>query len=148
MKRLTRIKYNKLRRGLESDDASLRNETALEIADNRGEEAVPILATAIARTENIGANGTLVYALGHFDCRQYCELLITVALHHRFEASQEAMMILTEKDCDFLDDQLLTVKKELDAAGQGALLDYQQYALGRIRKHFFGRVSDSRSVSR
>jgi hypothetical protein len=127
---------------LESNDASLRNKAALKILDDNLEELVPALAAAVARSTNIGANGTLVYALGHFDCSRYFELLFDVALHHKYEASGEAFSILLEQDFNLSKDQLLAVKIAINETNIDSLTDFQQVALDGIRRRFFGVPSD------
>jgi hypothetical protein len=130
---------------LESIDSSLRNDAALKVMDNNLEELVPALAAAVARSSNVGANGTLVYALGHFDCSRYFELLVDVALHHKFEASGEAFSILLEKDFDLNKDQLLAVEQAINEAKIDSLTDFQQEVLDGIRYRFFGVESNDLS---
>lgn len=128
---------------LASSDSSLRNKAALEIVDHDWKEFLPHLAMAIARPSNIGANGTLVYALGHFDCREYFELLVNVAIHHGFEASQGALCILTQNDFELSGHQLSKLERDLDGVSRHPLLDFQMYAVGRIREHFCGEPSNA-----
>jgi hypothetical protein len=79
---------------LESTSPLIRNRTAggiIEIGDQR---AVQPLLRAILKTENIGANGTLVYALGHFDCSNLFKEICLILFHHGYEARQMAWMII------------------------------------------------------
>lgn len=80
--------------GLESEDASVRNDTALKIIDGKHEELVPKLLERIHDPRTKGANGTLVYALGHFDCSKYFTDLVRFAVTLGFEAHWGAMSIL------------------------------------------------------
>ncbi len=128
---------------LKSVDPSVRNAAALRVIDTDAVDAIPALTDAIMKAVNVGANGTLVYALGHFDCTPYFGLLVSVALRHGFEASREALSILCEHDFVLRPDQIAECQKLLDCAHEGTLTEFQKEALAEIRERFSGdRASD------
>lgn len=129
-------------RDLSAADPSIRNAAALRMIDARAVGAIPALSEAIARADNVGSNGTLVYALGHFDCSEHFQLLVSVALRHRFEASMEARRILAEHDFVLQDHQLEECGRWLGALRLSELTDSQRQAMAEIRDRFLGFPSD------
>jgi hypothetical protein len=123
---------------LKSADASVRNAAALRMIDTDAVDFIPALTDAIMNADNVGANGTLVYALGHFDCNPYFRLLVAVALRHKFEASCEACSILLEHDFELLDKQIAECRRLVDSAQEDTLTDFQMVALAQIRERFCG----------
>ena len=129
---------DKIIRDLQATDRAVRNAAALRLIDAKAVDAIPALTDAIRNTEHIGANGTLVYALGHFDCSSHFGLLVAVALRHEFEASLEARKILTEHDLVLQDDQLAECRRFIDSLDVNGLTEFQRAALVEIRERFFG----------
>lgn len=115
----------------------VRNEAAMRLLDSHAADAIPALATAIAKEENIGNNGTLVYVLGHFECSSYFGLLVRVALRHGFEASMEATDILAKHDLALQACQLEEAKTFIESLGMASLADFQKNALAGIRERFY-----------
>lgn len=81
---------------LEASDSSVRDRAALQLRDIGDERAVQPLLQAIARPENLNHRGTLVYALGAFDCESFLEPLVDLALTGNFEVSTGALSIIEE----------------------------------------------------
>ncbi|XLZ71012.1 hypothetical protein ABT364_03340 [Massilia sp. SR12] len=81
---------------LESSSSSIRDKAALELMDLQDEAAVGPLLRAIAKPENINHRGTLVYALGAFNCEAFLEVVIDLALTGNFEVSLGAIGIIEE----------------------------------------------------
>lgn len=79
---------------LESPDAKIRNHAALDLMDRQAEAAIAPLIRAILKPENEHHRGTLVYALGAFDCEPCVELLIDLALTGNYEVSLGACSII------------------------------------------------------
>ena len=106
--------------------------------DTNAVDLIPALTDAIMNADNVGANGTLVYALGHFDCNPYFQLLVAVALRHKFEASSEACSILLEHDFVLRDYQIAECRMLVASALEGTLTDFQKVALADIGERFCG----------
>lgn len=81
---------------LESSIASIRDQAALALMELGNDAAVAPLISAITRPENVNHRGTLVYALGAFDCRDHVETLVDLALTGNFEVSTGAFLIIEE----------------------------------------------------
>lgn len=81
---------------LESSNSSIRDRAALELMDLRDESAVGPLLRAISKAENVNHRGTLVYALGAFNCEPFLEVLVDLVLTGNFEVSTGAFSILEE----------------------------------------------------
>ena len=72
------------------------------------------------------------------DCSSYFELLVSVALQHRFEASLEARSILMEHDLVLQNDQIVECMMFIDSVDLDALTDFQREASADIRERFYG----------
>ncbi|TGD83264.1 HEAT repeat domain-containing protein [Hymenobacter wooponensis] len=83
---------------LESTRPLIRNRAACGIIEIGDQRAVQPLLHAILKTENIGANGTLVYALGHFDCNNLFKEICLILFYHGYEARQMAWMIIDDTE--------------------------------------------------
>jgi HEAT repeat protein len=81
---------------LEASESAVRDKAALQLMDIGDERAVQPLLQAISKPENINHRGTLVYALGAFDCELFLEPLVDLALSGNFEVSAGALSILEE----------------------------------------------------
>jgi predicted dinucleotide-utilizing enzyme len=90
------LKLQTLIENLASPDSSVRDKAALELMDIGDESAVEPLLRAIANPEYINHRGTLVYALGAFNCAAFLELLVDLALTGNFEVSIGAFGIIAE----------------------------------------------------
>jgi len=64
--------------------------------DIRDASAVGPLLQAISRPENVNHRGTLIYALGAFNCGAFLEVLVDLVLTGNFEVSTGAFGILEE----------------------------------------------------
>ncbi|OON66869.1 HEAT repeat domain-containing protein [Hymenobacter sp. CRA2] len=83
---------------LDSADQWLRNAIAIELKRLGDARAVESLFCAALEPTNIGANGTLMYVLRSFDCRQYLPQLFEIILHHGYEALLMAVWIVDEQE--------------------------------------------------
>lgn len=105
-----------------TDDAKLRNELALQLADARVDAASDVLARLIQRPELKNNRGTLVYALGHLNCAPYAAMLITLVLEGDFEVAHEALYALETID-DHADALVEDVQVSLDRSRQAVGLE-------------------------
>jgi HEAT repeats len=81
---------------LESPSSSVRDKAALDLMDIGNESAVGPLLQAISKPENLNHRGTLVYALGAFNCEPFIEALVDLVLTGNFEVSTGAFGIIQE----------------------------------------------------
>ncbi|MEK8035064.1 HEAT repeat domain-containing protein [Ideonella sp. DXS29W] len=81
---------------LESPSSSVRDKAALALMDMGNESAVVPLLQAISKPENLNCRGTLVYALGAFNCEPFLEVLVDLVLTGNFEVSTGAFSIIEE----------------------------------------------------
>lgn len=116
-----------LLQSLESTDASVRDAAALDLMDIGDERAVAPLLRAISKPENVNHRGTLVYALSAFDCREFIETLVHLALTGNYEVAAGACNIIndmaTSEDC------LQRIKAQLQQIDPEALqAEHHQWA--------------------
>lgn len=71
-----------------------RNALALRCAEARLAGADKVLARLIQRPDLVDARGTLVHALGYFDCTPYIALLVDLVITGSFEVAHEALEAL------------------------------------------------------
>lgn len=95
---------------LESDDAGLRNCSALELASIKDNRAVEPLLKAILKKENHNRNGTMVFALQSLDCSNKLKEIFQIIFFETFEAKMGAYSILSEQEFYFKDEDLLEIK--------------------------------------
>lgn len=81
---------------LESPSSSVRDKAALDLMDLGNESAVGPLLNAISKPANFNHRGTLVYALGAFNCEPFLEVLVDLAITGNFEVSTGAFSIIHE----------------------------------------------------
>jgi HEAT repeat protein len=81
---------------LESPSSSVRDKAALDLMDIGNESAVGPLLQAISNPENLNHRGTLIYALGAFNCEPFLEVLVDLVLTGNFEVSTGAFGIIKE----------------------------------------------------
>ena len=122
---------------LGSPDPRVQNKAAIRLIDCNAVDAIPSLTQAITAFNNIDANGTLVYALGHFECSPHFELLVSVALRHQFEASWTAHDILKEHEFELRNTQLEETRRFIESLDIDGLTNFQQDALATIIEKFF-----------
>ena len=122
---------------LQSCDASKRNEAALKAIDLRLEEAVPVLLKSALNRDNIGFNGTLVYALGHFDCLLYFSQLVEISIFHGYEAVWAAMSIIDDQKLNPSKRQLEEALSVIESAVSNDLTEEQTRALDLIKERYY-----------
>lgn len=103
-----------------TDDGGVRNAVALALGD-RGEPRAfePIVGLLQdARTER--NRGTLLHALGGFDCAPILPLLLDLVIEGSFEVSREALNLLSEVNADFDEETGTGYVRKLEQALAGA----------------------------
>ncbi len=88
--------HNQLLKELQSADPQARNKAALVLRDI-AEAAVPALLRAIHEPANENNRGTLVYALGVFNCSEHFSALFSLAVSGNYEVQCHALSILQEQ---------------------------------------------------
>ena len=81
---------------LESSNPAIRDQAALDLMELGNDAAVIPLLAAITKPENANNRGTLVYALGAFDCLNHLEALVDLVLTGNYEVSTCAFSIIDE----------------------------------------------------
>jgi HEAT repeat protein len=112
---------------LASTEPAVRNRAALQLMDIGDANAVEPLIRAILKPENVNHRGTLVFALGAFDCGPWLETLVDLALTGNFEVCVGA--------CGIVEQSAVTpaaisrIKAQLGRYEPGSLLaEHQQMA--------------------
>lgn len=128
---------SKIIRDLRSDDPALRHAAALKAADSGLGELAPVLLERSLEPKMIGWNGTLIYALGHFDCSRYFAQLAEVAVSHGYEAAWGSMSIIDEQEIQPTREELEGAKAIMKRAKKEGLSDDQEEAWGMIEGRYF-----------
>ncbi|GAA5495908.1 hypothetical protein Rhal01_02089 [Rubritalea halochordaticola] len=105
--------------------------------DGKLDALVPQLLAAATKPENINFNGTLVYALGKFDCSAYFPQLVEISVSHGYEACMEAMCAIDEQNVHPTQDQLDQAESILQQTANTNLLPHQKEALQLITTRFY-----------
>lgn len=71
---------------------------ALVLADSKDERVPDALIRMIQRPDLKNRRGTLVYALGSFDCSRHFDVLVQLIVDGNFEVSHEALYRIEEID--------------------------------------------------
>jgi HEAT repeat protein len=113
---------------LESRSSSVRDKAALNLMDLGDESAVGPLLQAISKPENINHRGTLVYALGEFNCEPFLEVLVDLVLTGNFEVSTGAFGIIEELATSA--DAMQRVRRQIRKYAHSALaIEHQKLGL-------------------
>lgn len=72
----------------------VRNVSALTLADIGNPNSAQEIANMLRDNRTLGQRGTLVYALSHFDCSPYMDLLLEEVAIGTWESSQEAFLVI------------------------------------------------------
>lgn len=75
-------------------DATVRNAVALALSDLKYPQAFDVLVDLLNQERTRGHRGTLLYALGAFDCSSILSLLVDFVIEGSFEVSREALSLL------------------------------------------------------
>lgn len=113
---------------LESPSSSVRDKAALDLMDIGDESAVGPLLLAIAKPENLNHRGTLVYALGAFNCEPFLEVLVDLVLTGNFEVSTGAFGMI--EDSATSADAMQRVRRKIQKYAPSTLAaEHQKLAL-------------------
>lgn len=104
--------FQQLLRHLKYDNEQVwpRNEAAYMLRYIADERALEPLFEAAMKKENINYNGSIVYSLEVFDCREHFNDLFELLLVHGFEARLSAFYILDEQVFYFTHADLNAIK--------------------------------------
>jgi HEAT repeat protein len=113
---------------LESPNSSVRDKAALDLMDIGDESAVGPLLRAISKPENLNHRGTLVYALGAFNCEPFLEVLVDLVLTGNFEVSTGAFGMIEESATSA--DAMQRVRRQIQKYAPSTLAaEHQKLAL-------------------
>lgn len=90
------MKIEELIEQLKFADGKTRNKAALELMDAGDQRACQPLVAAICEVANEDNRGTLVYALGAFDCSAYIDLMVDLVISGNYEVASCAFNIIEE----------------------------------------------------
>jgi HEAT repeat protein len=99
------MKTEELIEQLKSSDGMTRNRAALELMDAGDQSACQPLVAAICDPANEDNRGTLVYALGAFDCSTYIDLMVDLVIGGNYEVASCAFNII--------EDTVLPIEKKI-----------------------------------
>lgn len=85
-------------------DVSARNAAALALSDLGVAEAFGPMVVLLTSDDVRGTRGTLLYALGAYDCSSILPLLVTLVIEGNFEESRQAFSLISGIDTDLEDD--------------------------------------------
>lgn len=91
---------------LDQEDTEIRNKAAIALMDIGDDKAVQPLFNAINKKQNFNKNGTLVYALQVFDCKNRLVDLFSILFFQGYEARMGAITILNSQIFEFSKDIL------------------------------------------
>jgi hypothetical protein len=89
---------------LATNDATARNALAMIISDQRCPAGFEALATLLKDDRTRSHRGTLLYALGAYDCSSILSLLIDFVIDGTFEVSRQAHTLISNIETE-VDDQ-------------------------------------------
>jgi HEAT repeat protein len=77
-----------------TDNAIVRNAAALALSDLQELEAFKVLVDLLRDDRTSQSRGTLLYALGAYDCSPILPLLVDLVIGGNFEVSQQAFSLI------------------------------------------------------
>jgi len=98
-----------------TEDARVRDKIALIFADLRDKDLVPILVNKIDEIKYSRHITTLIYACSEYDCSEWVEFFVNLAIELDDSAYVEAISVIEEiKTPIKLSDQIICVKRVMD----------------------------------
>lgn len=79
-----------------TNDVTVRNAAALALSDLKHPPAFDVLVNLIKDERTRGSRGTLLYAIGAFDCSSILPILIDFVIDGNFEVSRQAFSLIGE----------------------------------------------------
>lgn len=86
-------------------DAAVRNAVALALSDLKDPSAFAMLVDLLKSDHIRGSQGTLLYALGAYDCSPILPLLVDLVIDGNFEVSRQAYSLISRIETT-LDDRV------------------------------------------
>jgi hypothetical protein len=78
-----------------SSDAAVRNAVALALSDLKDPRAFNVIVDLLKDDRTLGNRGTLLYALGAYDCSPVLPLLVEFVIEGNFEVSRQALALIS-----------------------------------------------------
>lgn len=101
---------------ISTTDAMVRNAVALALSDLRDPDAFAALVTLIRSPETRGARGTLLYALGPYDCAPILPVLVDCVIEGGWEEAREAMGLITSLETELSNEVWLACTERVRVA--------------------------------
>ncbi len=86
-------------------DAAVRNAAALALSDLKNPSAFTLLVDLLKSDHTRGSQGTLLYALGAYDCSPVLPLLVDLVIDGNFEVSRQTFSLISGIETE-LDDRV------------------------------------------
>lgn len=103
-----------------TDDRNVRNALALALSDRGEQRAFEAIVQLVQDPRTERNRGTLLHALGGFDCAPILPLLLDLVIEGSFEVSREALNLLTDVNADFDEETGRSYVEKLEQALVGA----------------------------
>lgn len=87
-----------------TNDSAVRNAVALALSDLKEPAAFAVLVDLLKGGRVLANRGTLLYALGAYDCSPILPLLMDIVIDGNFEESRQALSLITGIETE-LDEQ-------------------------------------------
>jgi HEAT repeat protein len=87
-----------------TNDGAVRNALALALSDLKDPSVFDVIVKLLNRKRTRGNRGTLLYALGEYDCTTILPLLVNIVIDGNFEESRQALSLITGIETE-LDDR-------------------------------------------
>ena len=78
-----------------SSDVNIRNAVALALSDLQAPEAFNVLVDLLKDDLTRTSRGTLLYALGSYDCSPILTLLVELVIEGNFEVSRQSLSLIS-----------------------------------------------------
>ena len=78
-----------------TNDAAVRNAVALALSDLKDASAFDVLVDLVKSERTHSNRGTLLYALGAYDCSSLLPLLLDLVIDGNFEVSRQAFSLIS-----------------------------------------------------
>jgi len=97
---------------LSNEQHKLKNIAAFNLKEIGDSRAVDSLFNIALNEENIGKNGSMLYALSGLDCSRKFKELFQILFYHDYEAKAHAYNILSEQEFEFSKEDLIEIRDE------------------------------------
>ena len=119
----------------DTDNASVRDALALALSDLKEPAAFDAIVALVKSDRTMGHRGTLLYALGAYDCAPILPLLVSLVIEGNYEVSRQALALIEGIDTEVDDRTWQTYVERLQTALEVATED-RRPLLERLKEMF------------